>query len=165
MVQIARWQDILVAVLLLLGLTCASPKIIEAGGIEEVPGLLPSQKVDLSLDLRGGSYLLMEDDFERAMAERLGNISDGIAAPLRRAQIRHSSGVQGSKILIELRDPNEMGRARELIRNEVQTYVVSEDGPRIEIEVPEERMREIQTSIKKQFLWPERAQTPSETKP
>lgn len=150
---------------LLFGLVCASPSVTEAGGSEEVLGLLPSQKTDLGLDLQGGSYLLMKDDFEKAMAERLGNISDGIAAPLRRARIAHSSGVQGSKILIELRDPSEMERARELIRNEVETYVVSEEGSRIEIDVPEERMREIQTSIMDQFLWPERAQTNFETTP
>ena len=164
MVQIPKWQVIPAVVVLLLGLACASPDVIKADVAEEVPGWPQSQKTNLGLDLRGGSYLLMEVDLEKAVAERLGNLAEGIAAPLRRTRIRHSTGVQGSEIFIELRDPSEMERARELIRNDVQTYVVSEDGPRIEIEVPEERMREIRTSIMSQLIWNEGAQTPPETK-
>ncbi len=178
MVQIPRWQVILATAVLLLALACASPNVTEAGGTEKVPGWLPSQESDLGLDLRGGSYLLLEGgsyividgeglltkgEFEKAVAERLGNIADRIAAPLRRARIKHSSGVQGSQVFFELRDSSEMVRARDLIRDDVQTYVVSEVGPRIEIDVPEERMREIRKSIVSQFLSNEQAQTPPET--
>ncbi len=158
MVQIPRRQVILAAVLPLLGVAYAWPNVIEADVTEEVPGRMPTQKSDLGLDLRGGSYLLMEVDLETALAERM----DDIAAPLRRAGVKHSSGVQGGKFLIELRDPSEMERARELISNDVQSSVVSEDGTRIEIDVPEELRRDIQTRIMDQFLRNRGALTPSE---
>ncbi|MCG8595482.1 MAG: protein translocase subunit SecD [Kiloniellales bacterium] len=152
MVQLPKWQVILAAVVVLLGLAYASPNMIETDLTQEVPSWLPSKKINLGLDLRGGSYLLMEVQLEKAVAERLDNIADGITAPLRRTRINHSSGVQGNEIFIVLRDPSEMERARELIRNDVQTYVVSQDGPRIEIDVPEERMREIRTSVMSQVI-------------
>jgi len=163
MVQIPRWQVVVALLTVLLGLAYAAPNLIQRDLTQDVPTWLPSQKINLGLDLRGGSYLLMEVQLEKALAERLDNISDGIASPLRRARIKHSSGAQGNLLFIELRDPGEMERARDLIRNDVQTYLVSQDGPRIEIEIPEERMREIRRSIVSQFFWGEGAQTPTET--
>ncbi len=155
----------MVAVVLLLAQACASPNVIQADVTEEDPGRLQSQRSDLGLDLRGGSYLLTEVDIEKALAERLDIISAGITASLRQARIKHSSGIQDSKVFVELHDPGEMERARELIRNDVQNYVVSKNGPRIEIVVPEVRMREIRTSIMNEFFWNEGAQTPPQTKP
>ncbi len=163
----------MVAVVLLLAQVCASPNVIQADVTEEDPGRLQSQKSDLGLDLRGGSYLLVEVDIQKALAERLHIISAGITAPLRQTRIKHSSGIQDSKIFIELHDPGEMERARELIHNDAQNYAVSENGRRIEIDVPEERMREIrtsimneiQTSIMNEFFWNEGARTPPEAKP
>ncbi len=152
MVQIPRWQVILAAVVVLLGLAYAAPNMIKADLTQDLPGWLPSKRINLGLDLRGGSYLLMEVQLEKAVAERLDNIADGIASPLRRARIKHSSGIQDDQIFIQLRDASEMERARELIRNDVQNYVVSQDGPRIEIEITEERLREIRTSIMSQVI-------------
>ncbi|MDJ0945246.1 MAG: protein translocase subunit SecD [Kiloniellales bacterium] len=152
MVQIPKWQVILAAVVVLLGLAYASPNAVERDLTQDIPSWLPSKKINLGLDLRGGSYLLMEVKLEAALAERLDNIADGIASPLRRARIKYSAGVQDNEMFIDLRDPADMERARELIRNDVQLYPVSQDGPRIVIEVPEERLREIRTSIMSQVI-------------
>ena len=153
MVQIPKWQVILAALVVLLGLAYAAPNLIDADLTEDLPGWLPSQKINLGLDLQGGSYLLMEVQLEDALEERLENLKDGVRAPLREARIRHRHGVQGTTFFIRLQDPAEMERARNLIRDETIEYLVSQEGDdTIEVEVPETRLREIRTNIMSQVI-------------
>ena len=51
-------------------------------------GWIPWRTIHLGLDLRGGSYLLLEVDMNTVMKERLDSLGDGARQALRRAGVQ-----------------------------------------------------------------------------
>src|ERR1700759_1980567 len=70
---------------------------------------LPWRTVHLGLDLRGGSYLLLEVDMKAVTAERLENLLDSIRQALRPGQIFYQTleaQPDQNRVLLKLRDPS-----------------------------------------------------------
>ena len=70
---------------------------------------LPWRTVHLGLDLRGGSYLLMEVDMGAVIKERLDSLADGVragaAARPRSATRPWTPQPAQNRVLLRLRDP------------------------------------------------------------
>src|SRR5215208_3011114 len=69
---------------------------------------LPWRTVHLGLDLRGGSYLLLEVDMKAVIKERLESLMDSVRQALRGGQIYYQSldaQLDQNRILLRLRDP------------------------------------------------------------
>ena len=87
MVQYPRWQVILVVVVLLLGAAFAAPNLLSRDTAGSLPDWIPREQINLGLDLQGGSYLLMEVDFDTVVRERLDTLVDSVRTELRKARI------------------------------------------------------------------------------
>lgn len=119
MLQVARWRIILVAVVTALGILFAFPNFLPPAAREALPGFLPRQAINLGLDLRGGSQLLLEIDTAALQAQQLDNVADQMASALRDAdpQIRYTGrGVVGDAARVRLLDPTQMEAARRVLR-------------------------------------------------
>lgn len=89
---------------------------------DAVPSWLPWRQIQLGLDLKGGSYLLLEVDMDTAMRERLESLADSARQVLRRQPLIGYSAVTAQppqrRVLIRLRDPSQtqdaLSRLREL---------------------------------------------------
>jgi protein-export membrane protein SecD len=121
MVQFPRWQLILVLAVLAIGLVFAAPNLLKRETAEALPGWIPSQQVNLGLDLQGGSYLLLEVDLDFVYREQLDNLVDGIRGELRKAALGYTNlGVEGSAATFDLRDSGDassLDRARQIVRD------------------------------------------------
>ncbi|HWT07627.1 MAG TPA: protein translocase subunit SecD, partial [Roseomonas sp.] len=53
------------------------------------PGWFPARQISLGLDLRGGSYLLLEVDLNTVVRERLDGMIEGARTRLRTANVRY----------------------------------------------------------------------------
>ena len=60
MLQYQLWKKLVVVVILLAGVIYASPNLL--GG--QAASILPGEKINLGLDLRGGSHLLLRVDID-----------------------------------------------------------------------------------------------------
>ena len=69
------WKSILVIVVILTGIIFSIPSIIYN---EENDNWFLKNKINLGLDLQGGSYLLLEVQSDVLFKEELNNISDSI---------------------------------------------------------------------------------------
>lgn len=120
MLQVARWRIILVLVVTVLGIAFALPNFLPANVRESLPGFMPRQALNLGLDLRGGSQLLLEVDIETLRRQQLDNVADQMGAALRDAEPRIAAtgrGVVGDAARIRLINPAEdMERARQVLR-------------------------------------------------
>jgi preprotein translocase subunit SecD len=81
-------------------------------GDKEV-GFLPKQKVNLGLDLQGGSYLLLEVDFKAYLKENLDSVASEIRSEFREQKVNgkrigYTGGINviGEKIVINLLEPS-----------------------------------------------------------
>ena len=96
---------------------------------------LPWRQVHLGLDLRGGSYLLLEVDMKSVTKERLESMVDGIRQALRPGAIFYQTleaQPDQNSILLRLRDATKLDAAQAVIRP-----LISPEGP---TNVPEFQM-------------------------
>src|SRR5579871_637203 len=80
---------------------------------------LPWRQVHLGLDLRGGSYLLLEVDMKSVEKERLNGMVDGIRQALRPGGIFYQTldaQPDQNRILLKLRDATKLDAAQAAIR-------------------------------------------------
>jgi protein-export membrane protein SecD len=85
---------------------------------------LPWRQVHLGLDLRGGSYLLLEVDMKSVTKERLESTVDGIRQALRPGAIFYQSldaQPDQNRILLRLRDATKLDAALAAIRPLINT--------------------------------------------
>jgi protein-export membrane protein SecD len=129
MIQVPKWQIVVVVAVVLLGLAFAAPNVFDRKQLEDLPDWVPSEQVNLGLDLRGGSYLLLEVDLEAVIEEQLEGLVDGIRTGLREARIGYSDlGVMERSATFTLRDPSKIEEARDIVRNQANGLLVDADG-------------------------------------
>ena len=103
MMYFSRMKATLVLGVCLLGMLVGVPNLFPAPA-----AWMPWRTVHLGLDLRGGSYLLMEVDMKAVMKERLDSLADGVRQALRGGQIFYQTleaQPDQNRVLLRLRDP------------------------------------------------------------
>src|SRR5688572_85790 len=107
MLQVARWRIILVLLATVLAIIFAAPNVLPENVRNQLPSWLPNKTINLGLDLRGGSQLLLEVDTVTLRRQQLDNIADQMATALRDADpaIRYTGrGVVGEAARVRLLD-------------------------------------------------------------
>ncbi|MGR4000512.1 MAG: protein translocase subunit SecD [Alphaproteobacteria bacterium] len=84
-----NWRVVIALAVVLWGIFAALPNFLPQNVREAIPNRLPSQAVSLGLDLRGGSHLLLEVDFQPVIRERLETLLADIRAVLRRENLAY----------------------------------------------------------------------------
>ncbi len=138
MLQGARWRVFAVWIVSIFGLLFAAPNLVPESVRQHFPPFL-QKTVNLGLDLRGGSSLLLEIDSAALKRQRLENIADAMVNALREANPRINSagrGVVGDAARIRVLDPADAPRALEALRGiigQVETRSLSGSVPDMRI--------------------------------
>src|SRR5258705_3370411 len=112
MLTLSRWKIGLVLISALFGILFTAPNVLPPQVLDAWPGFLPHQKLNLGLDLRGGSYLLYEVDTAALNRERLTNLTEEIRTRLRADNIEFTGlGEVGEKISVRVNDPAQLEAA------------------------------------------------------
>jgi preprotein translocase subunit SecD len=123
MLALTRWKIFLVAASLLFGLIFTLPNVLPAGVL---PAWAPSQRLNLGLDLQGGSYLLLEVDTAALKKERLTNLTEDIRTKLRAEQIEFTAlALVGDTIGVRITDPAQVQAAYTLLNNSLGERLLS----------------------------------------
>ncbi len=94
-----------IAAICLLGVLLCLPNLMPAPA-----AWLPWRAVHLGLDLRGGSYLLMQVDMEAVQHERLDALADGARTELLRAHVGYqnlAAQAGQQRVFLHLREPSQ----------------------------------------------------------
>ena len=86
MLHFARWKTAAILLVCLVGMLVSVPNLLPRAAF---PDWFPVRQVNLGLDLRGGSYLLLEVDLNTVIRERLDGMVDGARTRLRAANVRY----------------------------------------------------------------------------
>jgi preprotein translocase subunit SecD len=121
-VYIERWKVILVVAVCVLSVLYAAPNVLPKRTVgwmqEHLPSILPVQTVNLGLDLRGGSHLLLEVATDVVVEERLQGLVDQVRSELRNAKIGYTDlGLSGGAVRFKLTEPAQADKAREVLRD------------------------------------------------
>jgi preprotein translocase subunit SecD len=113
MLNLARWKVIACTAALLFGLVFTLPNILPKSVMDQVPAWAPHQKLNLGLDLQGGSYLLLEVDTDALKRERLANLLEDVRGTLRTEQIVFTGlGQVNGMVTVRVTDPTQVEAAR-----------------------------------------------------
>lgn len=125
MLDFPRWKTIGISIILLLGILFSIPSFLPEKTRESLPSLMQA-KVNLGLDLAGGSHLLLEADIADLRKTQLANMEKTV-----RTAMRGESGpdddiaigelsTAGGKISFLVRDLAKLDEARERLFNETR---------------------------------------------
>jgi SecD/SecF fusion protein len=115
--QISLWTRLLTFIILVGGILIALPNALPENVRNRIPGFLPSRTVNLGLDLQGGSYLLLQVDFDAVMRDRAESLVGDIRASLRKAHIEATDlTARGDTVSVRITDPSRMDEARTLLQ-------------------------------------------------
>jgi preprotein translocase subunit SecD len=99
-----------------LGVLLSLPNVFTPAQLAHVPRFIPHKQVALGLDLRGGSYLLLEVDVAAAQRDRLNAIIDIVRNALRDAKIGYTGlNVEGDAIVFTIRETDRTEEARQIL--------------------------------------------------
>jgi len=117
MIQLSRWKVILVVLSVVFGLLFALPNVLTPAQRETLPGFLPKGTLNLGLDLRGGSYLLLEVDTAEMREKRVTNLLEDVRVALREERIATSAIAREERgALVTLTSPAQQDAAFEALQ-------------------------------------------------
>jgi preprotein translocase subunit SecD len=119
MLEFPKWKVWLVSLVVALGVLLSIPSLIAGTPYAGAwPKWLPHYKVNLGLDLAGGSHLLLEADQNDALKTRLQAKEDEVATELRRDPAIDIGDIStaGGRLSFLVRDPTKVDAAVERMR-------------------------------------------------
>ncbi len=116
MLQVSTFTRILVALVVIGGILIALPNALTDKFLSRLPAWLPHDAVSLGLDLQGGSYLLLEVDFNQVQKDKSQAMIGDIRAAFRKAHLQYQDlGAQGDVVQVRVTDPGAVTQAVKLI--------------------------------------------------
>ncbi len=118
MVALSRWKIITVALAIIFGVLFTLPNLLPPN--LRLPNPLPQQRLNLGLDLRGGSQLLLQADIPAMRRQRVVKMVEDSRSVLSEAQINFGEPqINGNRVTILLRDPAQLNAAVAALRQRV----------------------------------------------
>jgi len=157
MLNFSAFKISFIALVCILAVFFCLPTII--GQKSEDITFLPDTRVNLGLDLRGGSYLLLEVNFEAYLKEQLDNLRSSIRSSFRGKKIngqriKYSSGLNivGDKITFALNDMSTAPEIIRIIRELSQDIVVSVNNSNIETGFDKVSIKQMKKNVLEQSI-------------
>jgi protein-export membrane protein SecD len=117
MMYFARWKVIATWAVIALAALLAAPSMLPRSVTAPLTDIVPVRQFQLGLDLRGGSYLLLEVDMASVVRERVENILDSTRTRLRGANINYTGlAARDRTVTLRLTDPARGPDAVRLLR-------------------------------------------------
>lgn len=118
MLNFSRWAIAGILLPLIIGIFCAVPSFLPDSTVAKLPPFMQT-RVNLGLDLAGGSHLLLEASTQDVAKQRLANMEEQVRTELRRGETKIAIGDISSrdgKLSFMVRNPSEVDAAVERIR-------------------------------------------------
>ncbi|MGL1920328.1 MAG: protein translocase subunit SecD [Hyphomicrobiales bacterium] len=109
MLHFSLWKTIAIALVSLAGVLFALPNILSDEQAQNLPSFMPSNKLHLGLDLKGGSHLLLQVQTGVIIVERMESVKDEIRSSLREKKIGYTGlKVTDETVTLKVRKPEQM---------------------------------------------------------
>lgn len=155
MIHFSRFQFWLIVVVCTLGVLMALPNFVSRSIIDQVPDFVPAKTVNLGLDLRGGSHVLLEVGVQEVVKRRLQTIVSDVRKSMIGAKPRigyTGLGVRGNTVTFTVRKDDDVSRARAALRTNMSDTSITTSGNRVTIEFTELAKRALNDSAMAQTI-------------
>ncbi len=140
MLQVSLWSRLVTIIVVVAGILIALPNALSPSVRARFPAWLPSSTVNLGLDLQGGSYLLLQVDFDQVTRDRAESMIADIRAGFRKAHIPLTDlGSKADTVSVRVTDPSRLNDARTLLQSlnpVIGSSVLSSGGKQYDMAEP-----------------------------
>jgi preprotein translocase subunit SecD len=142
MLNLPRWQTIVIIGITLLSGLFALPNLLPAVVLDVMPGWYATSRINLGLDLRGGAHFLLEADLRSVLNERLNNLTDSLRGEFRKQQIgfKEVNVDPGRAVVVVLREEGDRAKAIEAVRTVDPSLSVSGERDTLRIAYSEQEL-------------------------
>ncbi|MFN7030017.1 MAG: protein translocase subunit SecD, partial [Sphingopyxis sp.] len=125
MLDFPRWKTISISIILVLGILFSIPSFLPEKARDSLPAFMQA-KVNLGLDLAGGSHLLLEADVADLRKTQLTNMEKTVRAAMRGERGPDDDiaigelATEGGKISFLIRDQAQLDAARDRLFSQTQ---------------------------------------------
>lgn len=120
--------------------------------VKKLEQILPGNKVNLGLDLRGGSQLMLEVDVAYYLQEQIHNLKEEIKSSFRDEAVRVIPVISGNKIIFSLEDEEQKKAAKKIIRKLSKQAEIEENSGNFQIYFSNQQITEIKQNLIKQSI-------------
>ncbi len=121
MLNFARWQVWTITLACLLCVLLAVPNFVPANVSQQLPGWADTIRINLGLDLAGGSELLLEGETGDVGRQRLESLEDTLRREIRRARIQIGDvSTANGQLSFTVRNAAQLPQALEVTRQQTQ---------------------------------------------
>jgi preprotein translocase subunit SecD len=114
---------------------------------------LPNSKINLGLDLQGGSHLLLEVDFDSYVHEQLNNLVTNLKKALRNEKLGYKNlNVVKQTLVFDVREPGELPKIKDIVKNLDKNLLFEVDNNRATLSFSEYRLLDLQDKVIEQSL-------------
>lgn len=156
MLNFSKLKITLILLTCLASLAFAAPSFIEKNPqspfLQKLSAILPKEKVNLGLDLRGGSQLMLEVDFDYYIKEQINNLREEIKNSFRDEAVRVIPEIAGDKIIFTLNDDEQIKAAKKIIKKLNRNIDISESSGQFQIYFPSQEITIIRQNLIKQSI-------------
>ncbi len=156
MLHFSKLKIALILFVCFVALIFAAPSFIKKNSqlefVKKLEQILPNHKVNLGLDLRGGSQLMLEIDFAYYLKEQINNLKDEIKSSFRDESVRSIPDVIGDKITFLLDDEEQQKTAKKIIKKLSKKVEIDEKSGRFEVYFSNQQILEIKQNLIKQSI-------------
>ena len=146
MLQFEAWKRLIILFVCLIGLLFALPNIIS------IP-FLPGKPVNLGLDLRGGSHLLLRTDINAVVSERFSDIENSIRISFREEKVKFRSLSSDDKsVQFTIRDESSYVGRDKILLEFGDDFFVETTGNTTSITFSESGFSELQSQTVEQAI-------------
>ncbi len=132
MLDFPLWKKLLVFIVCVWGLVFLAPSL--APKDSSLPEWLKEKRLNLGLDLRGGSYLLLEADVDNYFKEQMENMVDSLRPKLRAAGITYQQlGATGNEVSFTTMGTVDEHALKKIVREISSDYSVTVQGERVTV--------------------------------
>ncbi len=146
MLNFSKLKIALIIFACLISVYFAAPSFLVRGENSPFSKILPKQKVNLGLDLQGGSQLTLEVDFEYYLKEQILNLREEVKSAFRENNIQSLPQIDGSKIMVTILDEQKK-EAKKIIRKINSEIDFNESEQGFEIEYSSQKIAEIKKNL------------------
>lgn len=163
MLHFSPWKTIAIALVSLAGLLFALPNILTDEQAQSISSFMPSNKLHLGLDLKGGSHMLLKVEAEVVIVERMEVVKDDIRSTLRDKKIGYTGlKVTGEEVNLQIRNLDQMEDALIAIKglsqpvtanllqgSSIRDIVITQDGTSgiVVVLSDEERVSRVKSAV------------------
>lgn len=141
MLNIPVYKKLFVAFVVLFGLAYAAPNFVETS-------FLPNKKINLGLDLQGGSHLVLKVDLENLVARNVENLTEDVRRELRdsekgRISARGFRAVRGGVRFTAMSEADAL-MAVERLKRVIRDAEIEQDGMNVRVTYTSDAMTQME---------------------